>query len=120
MPSPPRARVRRRARRIKRDAEYCESLSIPINGIGDSHDAFVSALAAPLPHAPARVFNAVLCTANNASESVLRACRTCNLITFIQIVTSTVQCAEGDSVALGKQVPYSVSANIWQPDTALP
>ena len=42
MPSPPRARVRRRARSIKRDAEYCESLSIPINEIGDSHDAFVS------------------------------------------------------------------------------
>ena len=41
MPSPPRARVRRRARSIKRDAEYCESLSIPINEIGDSHDAFV-------------------------------------------------------------------------------
>ena len=41
MPSPPRARVRRRARSIKRDAEYCESLSIPIK-IGDSHDAFVS------------------------------------------------------------------------------
>merc|ERR1712216_797897 len=35
VPSPPRARVRRRVRSIKRDAEYCESLSIPINEIGD-------------------------------------------------------------------------------------